>query len=347
MSSDVLTVTLYTRPGCHLCEQAKADLEALQDTLPHRLVEVDIEQDEALLKAYGFEIPVVKAGPFELKAPFDRRKLQMTLGAAHDRKKQLDEIGDAEYKAAVARGKTMTGADRFSLWFARYYLWLFNLFVLLYLGLPFLAPVLMKSGAELPATIIYRVYGALCHQLSYRSFFLFGEQPIYPRAAAEVEGYQSFREATGLDEEGLVAARTFIGDERIGYKVALCERDVAIYGGILLFGVLFGLTGRKWKGFPVLAWVLVGLVPIGLDGVSQLISQIFVGAGIDLFEPLAKLLPYRESTPFLRVLTGFLFGFTTAWFGYPLVEETMQDTRRLLMTKSAQVKRLSRPSADL
>ena len=41
----MLTVTLYTRQECHLCEQAKEDLEALQEIIPHRLVEVDIEQD--------------------------------------------------------------------------------------------------------------------------------------------------------------------------------------------------------------------------------------------------------------------------------------------------------------
>jgi hypothetical protein len=33
------------------------------------------------------------------------------------------------------------------------------------------------------------------------------------------------------------------------------------------------------------------------------------------------------------VLTGFLFGFLTAWFGYPMVEETMVDTRKLVEAK--------------
>ena len=59
----MLTVTLFTRPGCHLCDQAKADLEAIQENIPHRLVEIDIEQDEALLKAYSLEIPVIQVGP--------------------------------------------------------------------------------------------------------------------------------------------------------------------------------------------------------------------------------------------------------------------------------------------
>ena len=86
------TVTLYTRPGCHLCEQAKADLESLRDQYPHRLVEIDIESDPALLKKYMAEIPVIEAGPYLLKAPFDKQKLMMTLGAAGDRRGQLDKL---------------------------------------------------------------------------------------------------------------------------------------------------------------------------------------------------------------------------------------------------------------
>jgi hypothetical protein len=35
----------------------------------------------------------------------------------------------------------------------------------------------------------------------------------------------------------------------------------------------------------------------------------------------------------LRVLTGFLFGFTTAWFGYPIVEESMREMRNMYETK--------------
>ena len=39
----MLTVTLYTRKGCGLCEEAKAELAALEKEYPHRLAEVDIE----------------------------------------------------------------------------------------------------------------------------------------------------------------------------------------------------------------------------------------------------------------------------------------------------------------
>ncbi|HBY06793.1 MAG TPA: hypothetical protein DEH22_03050 [Chloroflexi bacterium] len=334
----MLTVTLYSREGCHLCEQAKADLEALQANIPHQLVEIDIEQDEALLKAYALEIPVVQVGPYTIKAPFDRQKLQVSLSAANDRINHLEKIGNKDYQDRVARGAKVSKADRFTYWFSRHYLLVINLMVLVYVGLPLLAPVLMKVGLEFPATVIYKIYGGMCHQLAYRSWFLFGEQPVYPRAAAGVEGYLTFNQATGLDETGLLAARAFLGNEVVGYKTALCQRDMAIYGAMLLFGILFAITGRKWKSFPIWAWLLVGVMPIALDGFSQLLSQWAAMPEFSFLQPIFGWLPYRESTPFLRTLTGFLFGFATAWFGYPLVEEAMADTRRLMATKIAKIK---------
>ena len=72
----------------------------------------------------------------------------------------------------------------------------------------------------------------------------------------------------------------------------------------------------------------MAIVPIGLDGFSQLISQ-----------PPINLIPVRESTPFLRTLTGFLFGFVTAWFGYPYVEESMQENRKFLEGKLSQARK--------
>jgi peptidoglycan/LPS O-acetylase OafA/YrhL len=51
------------------------------------------------------------------------------------------------------------------------------------------------------------------------------------------------------------------------------------------------------------------------------------------------LVPFRESTPLLRYMTGLLFGIGTAWFGYPLVEATMRDSRSLLQAKAERIAR--------
>jgi uncharacterized membrane protein/glutaredoxin len=321
----MITVTLYTKKDCSLCEEALRDLDVLQEKIPHNLALVDIDKDPDLMKAFGQRVPVLQAGPYTLEAPFDRNSIKMTMAAAQDRQTQMSSSTSSPRKAGDAR---VGFVDRASHWLSKRYLILLNLVLFLYVGLPFLAPVLMNAGYPQLARPIYGVYGAVCHQLSFRSWFLFGEQPVYPRAAAGVEGLQTFQQATGIEEEGpqsLLDARNFTGNEQVGYKVAFCERDVAIYGSMLVFGIIFAVTKKRLRPLHWALWVLIGLAPIAIDGFSQLFSQI---PGLDF-------VPYRESTPLLRTLTGFLFGFTTAWFGFPLLEESMNETRVVVAAKKA------------
>ncbi|MEW5939124.1 MAG: DUF2085 domain-containing protein [Chloroflexota bacterium] len=330
----MVTVTLYTRQDCGLCNEVKEHLASLRTDQPHRLVEVDIDSDPAAFKKYFDKIPVVEAGPYTLYAPITKGQLQVTLGAASDRRGQLERVGGAEYDALLRRSHEVTTADRVSLWVSKHYLALVALFLLLYVGLPFLAPVLMKAGLEAPARAIYTVYSPLCHQFGFRSFFLFGEQAYYPLPEAGMTGVKTFDQIAGLQDLSnpasldRIAAREFTGNAEVGYKVALCERDVAIYLGLVLFCVVFALAGRR---IPALHWTLflvIAIGPIGLDGFSQLFSQFN-------FPWLVSLLPYRESTPFLRVLTGGLFGFGTAWFAIPYFEESMAETRQYYIKKFA------------
>jgi len=55
----VPTVDLYGRPGCHLCDDARAQLTALRAELAFTLVEHDIEADDDLHRRYLERIPVV------------------------------------------------------------------------------------------------------------------------------------------------------------------------------------------------------------------------------------------------------------------------------------------------
>jgi glutaredoxin len=52
-------VVLYSRPGCRLCDEARAVLEAQRARTPFDLREIDVETDDALELAYGIRIPVV------------------------------------------------------------------------------------------------------------------------------------------------------------------------------------------------------------------------------------------------------------------------------------------------
>jgi glutaredoxin len=52
-------VIIYSRPGCHLCEEAKQAIENARCVDEYTLEEIDIESDVELLRRYRYEIPVV------------------------------------------------------------------------------------------------------------------------------------------------------------------------------------------------------------------------------------------------------------------------------------------------
>jgi hypothetical protein len=53
---------LYSRPGCHLCDEMKAVVATVAATMPISLVEIDISIDAALEREFGLEIPVLLVG---------------------------------------------------------------------------------------------------------------------------------------------------------------------------------------------------------------------------------------------------------------------------------------------
>ncbi len=314
----MIRATLYTKHECGLCDDARRMLQALNAEIPHELFEIDVESDPVLQARYGESVPVVQIGPYTLRAPFTQVDLRVALSAARQRGTS-GEVLSHRQRAQVAR------IDRAVLYVARHWLALLNLAIALYVGLPFLAPVLMRVGATTPARWIYLAYRPMCHQAAFRSWFLFGEQAAYPRRIAGLDGL-SYEEFTGLDGNDARAAREYVGDARAGYKVALCERDVAIYGGILAGGLFYGLVRRRLRPLPLLLWFLLGVVPIGLDGGIQLLSEL-------PFWPW----PVYESAPLARTLTGAAFGLANVWMAFPYLQESMADTAAALLPKLARI----------
>jgi glutaredoxin len=81
----VSTVILYTAPGCHLCDDARAVLERVRGEIPFELVERDITADDALHRRYLERIPVVELAGEELfdffvDEPELRRRLAIVGG---------------------------------------------------------------------------------------------------------------------------------------------------------------------------------------------------------------------------------------------------------------------------
>jgi uncharacterized membrane protein len=208
--------------------------------------------------------------------------------------------------------------QRFIYWLSKHWLALANLFIIVYLAIPFAAPVFMKVGWTGPAQTIYSIYKPLCHQLAFRSWFLFGEETVYPRV--EYEDQFGFSDAAW--PELFAHAREYTGDETVGYKVALCERDVAIYAALLLGGITYAFLRRRGvRAMPFWLFILIGVLPMGLDGGSQFVSLVL------------PWFPARESVWQLRVLTGALFGFSIAWLAFPYIQEGMDETREILAAR--------------
>lgn len=199
-----------------------------------------------------------------------------------------------ESDSALARG-----GDRAVLAIARHWLALANLALFVFVALPFLGPIFMRAGMPGAARLVYTVYLPMCHQLPDRSYFLFGEHRVYSLEELEAAGV--------LPGTSILERRRYRGDENLGFKVAICQRDIAIYGSMLLGGLLYAVMRRRWRipKLPIKVYLLF-LAPIAIDGVSQLIGL-------------------RTSNWALRSLTGALFGLATVWLAYPHVQESMDD----------------------
>lgn len=245
------------------------------------------------------------------------------------------------------RYEKITRRRRFQLRLLRNWNLIAVLILAIYVGLPMSAPVLMEVGAEAPADVIYDVYQFACHQFAFRSIFLFGDQTFYPREEADVSGLDTFEERAIHSEEFIRlyrerfnatpeqlpveqisrdlevwedeaqwpwAAREFRGDEEIGYKMAICQRDIAIYFAMVVFGIYYGFVKHRLRPVPLWLYVLLGLGPIGIDGFGQLFSY----PPFELWNP-------SETTPYFRILTGALFGMMNIWLAFPYLNNSFEE----------------------
>lgn len=57
--ADKVRVVIYSRPGCHLCEEAKQAIQTAECSEEYTLEEINIESDPELLRLYRYEIPVI------------------------------------------------------------------------------------------------------------------------------------------------------------------------------------------------------------------------------------------------------------------------------------------------
>jgi len=56
----MVTVTIYSKKDCHLCDVARETLLKIRQELPFSLTEIDIEKNKAAFEKYKYLIPVVE-----------------------------------------------------------------------------------------------------------------------------------------------------------------------------------------------------------------------------------------------------------------------------------------------
>jgi len=227
--------------------------------------------------------------------------------------------------------KLVVGANKGVLWLSKHWLAVANIFFLIYVGLPVLAPILLAKGYAAPANIIYSLYRAACHQLPSRSFFIAGEQVAF--CQRDVSIYASF--VLGGILYGFI--RSHLKPLPLRWYVFFLV-PIAVDGGMQMASeILHRLGMGVMPVFWAIGLIAMGLVSLVLHRQKYLTwhSFLFFLAG-----PLSLLyLQYTGShlsNWFLRTLTGFLFAIGTVWFAYPYLEESFNDIREEVEAKLAQ-----------
>ncbi|MFN8378719.1 MAG: DUF2085 domain-containing protein [Anaerolineae bacterium] len=251
------------------------------------------------------------------------------------------------------------GLNIFVLRISRNWLKIVIAILAVYVGLSILAPLMMMAGLEGPARVLYTIYAPFCHQFAFRSVFIGGEQAFYPRAVANsgLAPYETFvyndptflssydyyfarshngQQAPPPTAEELAggftpwmqfASKDFPGNAEMGYKTTLCARDEAIYIGLLIGAIIYSRprVRRRLRPVPILLYIFLGVLPIAIDGFSQLLG----------YPPFNVWAP-RETIPFFRVSTGLMFGLMSAWLAFPYLAESFKETQRAIELKLAQ-----------
>jgi glutaredoxin len=80
-------VTIYSRPGCHLCDEAKAQIAPLLKEFGARLTEINIDEDPELRARFDYDVPVIFLGARKAaKHRVDLTQFRRQLREARDRR---------------------------------------------------------------------------------------------------------------------------------------------------------------------------------------------------------------------------------------------------------------------
>ena len=161
-------LTLYTSAQCPACHEAESILQHACAGRQAVTRVVDIATNPVLHQMFADHVPVLE---------YDRHRLYWPFSVA-----DVAGLLSDHQAGPVVSGRTrdvVVWVDKFVYHFSKHWLPFVIAIVGLYAGLPLLAPLLMASGHEGLANLIYSGYRFGCHQLPSRSFFIAGQQIAY------------------------------------------------------------------------------------------------------------------------------------------------------------------------
>ncbi len=198
------------------------------------------------------------------------------------------------------------------------FIWLFLLFYLL----TALSPAFFyKAGLDNVGKTIHSVFRIFCHQRVERSPFLFGEKGLINYYSLDELQFIGFipdknpHVPEALSET--IFAYPYIGNEYLGYKTALCIRDLGIYFFMVIVGGIYLLYANITKKTPHLKWyfIILLMVPMAVDGIFQTFAEFIYISWVpqSYFDDIPK-----------RIITGGLFGVGFAFFVFQNLKENLE-----------------------
>lgn len=222
-------------------------------------------------------------------------------------------------------------AKSFTDWLAHHWFGIFLLIYGLWVFLPFFAPLFMQLGWSGAGKTIYLIYSFFCHQLPERSYFFFGQKTMY--SLSEIQ-------AAWQGTNNPFVLRQFIGNDRMGWKIAWSDRMISFYTSVWFFAVLWFPFRKKVKPLSWLGFVLL-LLPMALDGGSHAISDLAgIGQGFRdnnlwLAQLTGNLFPATfyagdalgSFNSLMRLVTGLIAGLAITWLAFPYIfqSQTLQQ----------------------
>jgi len=269
----IVQVLLITAPGFEEeCWQLQSVLGVFEQKYPFTLSVLNIGQDKFLRQAYQGKLPCLEIGPFTLSGTINSNTLENALYEAQFRLAASQVLKTQKSRKSASKPPRFTIGIVFPYGFLSITFPLSSsslLFSLVFFSCAY--PHEIRSASSCAKHL-----QGLSHLLSPISFSVhFSLRPTscLSSTISRCKRVNLFWASHWVERNQFCYSSAFIGNPNIGYKLALCQRDLAIQSAILIFTLLFALSHQKIKPVPILIWAVLGFLPIILDGSTQLLSQ--------------------------------------------------------------------------